>query len=129
MKFIAPKDFNQGSDNPLKIPGGEMLVKMGTVFSIGEGHASVEQLDVDELRLYRTFFAAGCLCPLESNRGQHIIEEVARLRELENVMGEQNGCDAVDEWWKKPAGIVLFVVVGAGIIVLLATFLIRYFRS
>jgi hypothetical protein len=126
MKFIAPKDFSQGSGNPLGIPEGGTHVKMGTVFSIGEECESAEQLEGEDVRIYRTFFAAGCLCPLESNRGQHVLMEVERLKELEEkVMEEERLNDPANKWWKKPAGIIAIVLISAVIVVVVAVIGVR----
>jgi hypothetical protein len=126
MKFIAPKDFSQGSGNPLKIAGGGTHIKMGSIFSIGDECVSVEQLGVEDLRTYRTFFSAGCLCPLDSNRGQHVLAEVERLRELEEkVMAEERQNDPANKWWKKPAGVITLVAIGGVVMAVLAVILVH----
>jgi hypothetical protein len=127
MKFIAPKDFNQGSGNPLKIAGGGTHIKMGSTFSIGNECVSVEQLGVEDLRIYRTFFSAGCLCPLDSDRGRHILAEVEMLRELEEkTMEMERQNDPANKWWKKPTGVITLVVIGGAVVAVLAVVLIRY---
>ena len=126
MKFIASKDFNQGTSNPLRIPGGGIHVKMGTVFSIGDDFTPVEDLEGEELQTYRTFLRGGCLCPLESGRGQQIWAEVVRLQAVEEAMNDGTGAEG--QWWRKPAGIAILAVTGGAIVLLItAIFARRYF--
>jgi hypothetical protein len=118
MKFIAPKDFNQGPDNPLRIPDGTNHVEIGTVFSIGDDDTPTEELAGEDLKTYKTFLNAGCLCPLDSNRGQHILAEVARLKMVEKEMHDEELGNSGDKWWQKPAGITALAVIGVVIVVI-----------
>jgi hypothetical protein len=124
MKFIASKDFDQGSSNPLRIPGGVIHIRMGTVFSIGDDFTPVENLEGEELRTYRTFLRGGCLCPLESSRGRQIWSEVVRLKAVEEEMSDGAGSER--QWWKKPFGITLLAVGGVIVILMAAIFARRF---
>jgi hypothetical protein len=130
MKFIAPKEFNQGLGNPLGIAGGDPHIKIGTIFSIGDDFTSVDQLEGEDLKLYQKFFAAGCLCPVDSDRGRHLLAEVAMLKELEEKATEEERLhDPGNKWWKKPAGITTLTLIGLLIAVGLVVILVHYFSS
>jgi len=124
MKFIASKDFDQGASNPLRIPGGLIHVKMGTVFSIGDDFTPVEELEGEDLQTYRTFLRAGCLCPLESSRGQQIWAEVVRLQAVEVEMSNES--QPGGQWWKKPVGITILAVAAGMIVIVIAAIFMRH---
>jgi hypothetical protein len=124
MKFIASKDFNQGASNPLRIPGGEIHIKMGTTFSIGDDFTPVEELEGEDLQTYRTFHRAGCLCPFDSIRGQQIWAEVVRLQAVEVELSDE--AQAGNPWWKQPVWITILAVSGVVIVVVIATIVARH---
>ena len=126
MKFVAPKDFSQGLQNPLKISGGAMHVPKGTIFSLG-GDTAKEQLTGEDLQTYRTFFGAGCLCPFDSDEGRQIMAEVKRLKEIEEKANKDKFKNNPENRWdKKPFGAVVLTVFGGFILLIIAAILAHY---
>jgi hypothetical protein len=129
MRFIAPDDFSQGLRNPLKIPGGAMHVSKGTIFSIGPDDVPFDRagrgLQGEDLETFRTFFGAGRLVPLDSDKGREIFAECERARKLE-IEKERSNRDSkrsYKEWYERPIGLIIIGV----IIIIIGGLLTHYF--
>lgn len=127
MKCIALRDFIQGFGNPLKLPDGDAHVKMGTIVCIGDEFAPADQLEEEDQQLYKKFLDAACLCPLDSNRGQHLVEELERLRELELEVTEvEKRLHPDTRWWQRPKGITILSVMGVSAVFIIAMMVMHF---
>jgi hypothetical protein len=83
MKFIATKDFSQGLNNPLNMPGGGMHINKGTSFYIG-GDTPCDRygagLNPDDLAIFRKFAGTGMFVPFDSDEGKQVLADIEHAK-------------------------------------------------